>query len=71
MLSMHISISKQVPEGSQKTCVTFSRSPGYSAYTLLIPKLTTLDAHHDAFLKYPRGNTDSYLNTGQHICTGM
>lgn len=35
---------------------------------LLIPKLTTLDAHHDAFLKYPRGNTDSNFNTGQHIC---
>lgn len=30
---------------------------------LSIPKLTTLDAHHDAFLKYPRGNTDSHFNT--------
>ena len=38
---------------------------------LSIPKLTTLDAHHDAFLKYPRGNTDSHLIIGQHICTRM
>lgn len=35
---------------------------------LSIPKLTTLEAYHDAFLKYPRGNTDSHLNIGQNIC---
>lgn len=38
---------------------------------LSIPKLTTLDAHHDAFLKYPRGNTDSHFNTEQRICIRM
>lgn len=38
---------------------------------LSIPKLTTLDAHRDAFLKYPKGNTDNHSNTGQHVYTRM